>query len=345
MVPGRIDILPMRRLLIALALAATFLTLPAAPRPAAAQSSDALTTIDLINQLRARYGLPAYTTNATLIAVAQAHSEYQASIDQITHYGADGSHPRDRIAAAGYGIPGRIFVSENIYGGTVATPQDAVTWWTNSPIHFQGMTSTRYVEIGVGVATSATGLNYYTALFAYPGSGPAPADVPQPVGPGGAPTAVPRFAVQPVVVATPGPNGALWHIVQPGQTLYAITIAYGVTLPDLLALNNLTANSIIYPNEEILIHPAPTPTPTLPPTVTPTPTRTPVPLIKSTASPTPAAVAALGGKPTLTSTYDAPAPARPAVSSTRRAASILLILVGVIGALLIVYGLVTLRAA
>ena len=65
--------------------------------------SSASEVISLVNQLRTTNGLPPYQVNAALMASAQGHSNYQASIRTITHTGAGGSDPKGRAAAAGYG--------------------------------------------------------------------------------------------------------------------------------------------------------------------------------------------------------------------------------------------------
>ncbi len=75
--------------------------------------------------------------------------------------------------------------------------------------------------------------------------------------------------------ATPNPDGSLAHVVQSGQTLVGIAAVYGVSLADLLTLNNLTMQSIIQPGDEILVRAAvPTPAATIMPTFTQTATPT-----------------------------------------------------------------------
>ena len=53
--------------------------------------------------------------------------------------------------------------------------------------------------------------------------------------------------------ATPGPNGTIYHTVLEGQFLITIAELYGVPLTDLMTQNNLTADSIIYPGDLLMI--------------------------------------------------------------------------------------------
>lgn len=59
-----------------------------------------------------------------------------------------------------------------------------------------------------------------------------------------------------VVVATPLADGSIVHIVESGQTLSGIALAYGISLQELLALNHLTMDAVIHPGDELLIRPA-----------------------------------------------------------------------------------------
>jgi LysM repeat protein len=79
----------------------------------------------------------------------------------------------------------------------------------------------------------------------------------------------------PVVTSTPNPDGSIYHIVDYGQSLWSIAIAYGVHIADILALNGLTEASIIKPGMKLQIRKAPpaTMTPSITPSV-PVPTRT-----------------------------------------------------------------------
>jgi uncharacterized protein YkwD len=252
-----------------------------------AQSGDAALVIELINQLRAEYGLAPYVVHQTLMAVAQAHAEYEAAYDILSHTGADGSRPLDRALAAGYGVPGSTFMHENIYAGTNAAPYDALAWWRNSPLHLQGMTQTGVREIGVGVARSASDVVYYVAMFGLRvGEEPAASSEPVAVPTSASLPENPARVVTPVELATAGPDGAIWHEVKSGQAVWHIAQAYHVDVYVLLEQNGLSETSaLIHPGDLLLIQPAPppTPSPTTPPREPPdlpavTPTRTPAAL-------------------------------------------------------------------
>jgi hypothetical protein len=115
--------------------------------------------IDAVNAIRSANGLAPFKANGALMAAAQAHSAYQASIDSASHSGRGGSDPGSRAAAAGYGGGS---VIENIYAGMGATPQQAVNWWQREGTHLATMLSTRHTEAGAGVAVSDAGVVYYT---------------------------------------------------------------------------------------------------------------------------------------------------------------------------------------
>ena len=53
--------------------------------------------------------------------------------------------------------------------------------------------------------------------------------------------------------ATPGLDGEVLHTVLPDQFLYHIVQLYGISLQELLSLNNLTEDSPIYPGDQLII--------------------------------------------------------------------------------------------
>ena len=115
---------------------------------------------------------------------------------------------------------------------------------------------------------------------------PVPADQPPaPAAASGAPPAV--IAAAPPPTALPRPDGAIVHIVQPGDTLFGLALQYDVPMDQILQLNGLTSDSLLQINQELVI---------AAPSVTPTPTPGPT---EPAATPTPVAIAAAPAKTQL----------------------------------------------
>lgn len=218
------------RLCFAVLLAAAILT------PTGAQDvvSDLL---GRINGLRSSLGLPGYTLNSALSAAALNQAQYMVSTGQITHTQANGSTPSTRAAAAGYGGS---WVSENIYGGTNATPADAWNFWLNSPIHYRGMTNPNYQEIGIASASSDWG-RAYVLVFGRVGGTPLVSSASS----GGSNSS--QSSAPPSFVVGLDSFGNIMHEIQPEQTLGDILLIYGYTWDDtdeVLALNNMTRDDV-----------------------------------------------------------------------------------------------------
>lgn len=230
------------------------LSQPATTRNAAAQDPTAR-IIQLVNGVRANFGLTPFQYNAALAIAAQNHANWMASTAIYSHTGAGGSTPQTRAQRAGYVG----YVSENIVGGTGLTPQQGVTWWRNSAVHFNTMISTRYTQVGVGYAVGH-GQNFYAMVVGNPSNRPprqAAQINPAPV------------AVAPIVLSEPKEDGSIVHQVLAGQTFWAIAARYEVALSDLFLFNNLTEDSLLKPGDTLVIRLAegqePPPTPTPPP--------------------------------------------------------------------------------
>jgi len=250
------------------------------PSPKSAQVEDAYAVVAAVNAFRTANGLPALQIDNALMAAAQAHSDYQASIGQITHTGAGGSRPVNRAASFGFGSGAQIFVSENIAGGTTMTIETAIYQYWQDSLHLHTMLNPAALFIGAGVAVAGDYV-YYTVDTGYyvgaPGSGVQTTPVP------GATYAAPPTsgpAADPFVVSEPREDGAIIHIVGYGQSLIGISNTYKVEVAEVLNLNEMTLDSIIYPGDEIIIKPSHTPTVTgtpEPPTATQTPSITNTP--------------------------------------------------------------------
>jgi LysM repeat protein len=218
---------------------------------AAAPAQDrALELIDAVNQLRATYGMGPLTVDPILMAVAQAQNNYSISIGSITHYGPDGSRPREQVITAGYGGGATIFASENIVMGTGLTPAEAVQIWTGDEPHMNTMTGTYYRDVGAGAGSDGEGSYYYTLITAYVAGGySANSTVPA----GG--ISFPPVAV-PVVRATAQADGSVVHVVESGQTLWTIAAVYEVDLEELRTLNGLSASAVLHPGDRVTVRAA-----------------------------------------------------------------------------------------
>ena len=141
---------------------------PPAPSTAAPAPSGGVTTqvVTLTNAERAKAGCGPLTVNATLTAVAQAHSQDMATNNYFDHNSQDGRSPFDRMTAAGYRYS---TAAENIAAGQ-RTPQDVMTGWMNSPGHRANILNCALKEIGVGYATSSSSQYgvYWTQDFGTP---------------------------------------------------------------------------------------------------------------------------------------------------------------------------------
>jgi len=77
-----------------------------------------------------------------------------------------------------------------------------------------------------------------------------------------------------VVVATPGDDGSITHVVKEGESLWAIAVSYGVTIAEIQAMNGLTTQDVRANMPLIIRLPF---TPTVSPTPTEVPTNTAIP--------------------------------------------------------------------
>jgi uncharacterized protein YkwD len=107
----------------------------------------------LLNEERARHGLPALARNPTLELASQRHSADMVARDYFEHETPDGIDPASRMFAAGYPRAGHL-LGENLYwGGQIApVPIDAVDAWLESPGHRANLLRPEFTDVGVGVA-------------------------------------------------------------------------------------------------------------------------------------------------------------------------------------------------
>ena len=221
---------------------------------AEAQGSPTSDILQLVNQVRAEYGLPSLSYNAALATAAQNHAGFIAANAIYSHIGVNGSTWQDRAQAAGY----TGYAGENLVGGSRLTPQQGVIWWRNSAIHFSNMLNPRWTEAGVGYAVG-NGQNFYVMVFGTPHDAPPP--------PGQQQVVDSPFIVAPIELAQPNEDGSIVHTVLEGHTFWAIAARYEVSLADLYLFNGMNEDSVINPGDKLTIRladgqpPPPTPTP------------------------------------------------------------------------------------
>ncbi len=213
------------------------------PPVALVQSETPYDLIDAVNTLRASQGLEPYRVDPWLMAYAQEHSEYQATMQSGTHLHSDST------------LPQSIGLQENVAGGdngvvtvTVVVYEIWVDWG-----HRHVLTGYAAGDIGAGMAFSDNGQVYYTADIR-PGDESTAAT--------SAPATAPPFI--PLITSTPDENGSMLHIVRERQTLWSIAQSYGVTVEEICRLNGMPAGStFIYVGQKLFIRPASTAAPTL----------------------------------------------------------------------------------
>ncbi len=239
-----------------------------------AQSADAL--ISEVNALRASYGLEPYTVDANLMALAQAHSTYQASLHHTTHDRADGS-----------GTPAR---SENVCGGIGVNASYCVkNMWTDE-IHRYTMIGLESGVVGAGLAESE-GNSYYTLMVNGTGAETGLAslntipELERPIDPDSA-----LLQADQIMTSTPEPDGSIYHTVRTNETLGAIAASYNRTVEEIQALNGMEPDDFdIFIGQRLLIIYVGNPVEdTATPTITPLPaTNTPKPTATATETPIP----------------------------------------------------------
>jgi LysM repeat protein len=216
-----------------------------------------------VNDLRASYGLPPYNVSPILMGTAQGQADFMAATGTVTHSGLGGISFTQRLLNAGYPMEGG-FRAENILSTSSDASGRAVVnsgYWADAD-HQNTMLSANLTEIGAGVAVRGS-IGYYVIDCAASTSSGAPQSSGGNIAVNGTPaTQGPSQILSAVVLSTPREDGAVYHDVQYGQSLWSIAIAYGTKIDEIKRLNNLSSNEI-YLGQKLLIKNAGTATPTV----------------------------------------------------------------------------------
>ncbi|MDE6745654.1 MAG: secretion protein, partial [Oscillospiraceae bacterium] len=114
--------------------------------------------VELVNEIRAEYGLSALKLNTELSSVARAKSQDMKDKNYFSHTSPTYGSPFDMMKT--FGISYRT-AGENIAMG-YSTPEKVVDAWMNSEGHRANILNSSYKEIGVGYVS---GGNYWTQMF------------------------------------------------------------------------------------------------------------------------------------------------------------------------------------
>ena len=134
---------------------------PAPDQPGTDGSQDAFANevVRLVNEERAKAGLPALTVDRGAASAAQVRAkEIERS---FSHTRPDGSSFNSALTEAGVNFRG---AGENIaYGQN--SPEKVMEGWMNSSGHRANILNSSYTSIGVGHYQNASGVNYWTQFF------------------------------------------------------------------------------------------------------------------------------------------------------------------------------------
>jgi LysM repeat protein len=206
------------------------------PRVAFAQDAAGQEVVAAINQARAENGLSPLSINPLLNQAAQNHVDDMITNYVYGHYGSDGSSVHVRVARTGYSD--KPWVSENWV--SARDVGGAMRWWMGDYIHRVNILTAHWVEVGVGVGTRGSEMIFVTVFSAGSGSSNDTAAIAAGTPPQGSPPP-PSVHIEQLSV----PPEGLDYTVQPGDTLLAIGLRYGLPWERIAEANGLNETSLL----------------------------------------------------------------------------------------------------
>lgn len=125
------------------------------------ETSPAMQVVKLVNEERAKAGLPALEYDATMAKAALVRARETET--SFSHTRPDGSSFSTALTEQGVSFRG---AGENIAWGQ-RSPEEVMKGWMNSPGHKANILNKNYTKIGVGYYQNEKGVNYWTQLFTY----------------------------------------------------------------------------------------------------------------------------------------------------------------------------------
>lgn len=124
----------------------------------------------LINDERAKTGLPALTANPQLATAAKDHAVNMLCNNYLSHTGLDGSTPEARVQKAGFTaslVVEDLFALHPAYGGN---PQAAFNWWMSDPASKADLLNANTTVFGAAYVSSEKSLlgGYFVVVSAKP---------------------------------------------------------------------------------------------------------------------------------------------------------------------------------
>lgn len=117
--------------------------------------------VRLVNVERRKRGLQPVANNWQLGRVARYKSQDMINKNYFSHTSPTYGSPFDMMESFGIRFSA---AGENIASGQ-RTPAEVLAAWMNSPGHRANILSPTYNQLGVGLATSKSGKNYWTQMF------------------------------------------------------------------------------------------------------------------------------------------------------------------------------------
>jgi uncharacterized protein YkwD len=119
--------------------------------------------VALVNAARVEAGSAPLVDIASLDAAAEAHALDQASMRALTHIGADGSDPGDRIARSGF--PATVW-GENLAAGYRSAGEAVEGWLGTDGDERSKLLDPTFTAVGIASAEASDGTIYWTVVLA-----------------------------------------------------------------------------------------------------------------------------------------------------------------------------------
>lgn len=229
-------------------------------RPNYYQITSPAQMIEAVNNLRISYGLLALTSHPILMQSAQSQADYMAATGNVTHARPGGITYTQQLLSLGFPLSGDLslggFRAENILSSSGYLDWNGVPEGWQDELHMNTMLSQNFTHIGAGISQSG-GSYYYAVDTAASTSNGQMQSTAQDILSGiestsGEAAGVSQFMV-PITINPADASGNVFHKVEYGQTLWSIAIAYGTTIKNIQALNNLGEDLTIYQGQNLLV--------------------------------------------------------------------------------------------